>query len=124
MGMKAAILLEVGLRTCRGRTAPHLIFWDEPDVGASRELCKGMGIYLAKELQEIPPHTKAVFITTHSADLVAELLPLRPQVVFVGQGYPSVEAWMNRPVEALDLGEFQKKCRDLFQRVQTFMKKT
>lgn len=116
-----------GLRTCRSNTdKQNILFLDEPDVGASHELCAGMGRYITTQLQAdpLPEATLAVFIVTHSEHLVRELLPLHPQVVFLGASYPSLEAWMARPIEpVLDLEAFADECHARFLRVQEFMKK-
>jgi len=100
---------------------PHVVFLDEPDVGASNELCASMGRYMTTQIQAQPLPALAFFIVTHSEHLVRELLPLDPQVVFIGPAFPSLEAWMARPLVPIDLEAFGDECRARYQRVQEFL---
>jgi hypothetical protein len=43
-----------GITTCYGRESPHVIFWDEPDLGLSDSWAAGVGQKLA-ELGAKPP---------------------------------------------------------------------
>lgn len=114
--------LQTAFRTCQGRSTPHVLFLDEPDVGAGPELSMGMGAYLASELPKLGPCTEAVFLVSHSRELLASLVPLQPCVIFVGCAHESLEEWLSRKIEPVSLEEFHKGCWDLHKRVQKHLK--
>jgi len=108
-----------GIRTCRGRTEPHVVFWDEPDIGLSDGYARGMGRTLAAFARDIPEHTVAAFVVTHRKALVRELLPVNPHVVFMGdEGAASLDEWLARDEEPQDIEGLKDRSLATWQRVQ------
>jgi hypothetical protein len=95
------------MTTSRGREKPHMVFLDEPDTGLSERWARSMGRKLAEFLATPPPHLTGLFLTTHRTALVREVVPLRPHVMLVGEGWPAtLDEWIAgdaREVEPLEL---------------------
>lgn len=105
-GVNSAGTVVGGLRTCRQRETPHVIFWDEPDLGLSENGAAGMGQAIANYCQEPNPHTLAAIVVTHSKPLVQQLVRplngLQPHYLHLGtapeQAPKSFQEWLDRPV--------------------------
>jgi hypothetical protein len=112
-----------GIRTCQGREKPHVMFWDEPDIGLSDSWSAGMGLAIHKFVSEIPEHTKAVFVVTHSKPLIAQLLDLKPHYVYFGDDDPpkTLQDWFERPVVARDIEQLGKLSHARFLRIQKIL---
>lgn len=63
-----------GVRNCQNRECPHLMLWDEPDIGLSEAYQPAMGEYIGQFLAKLPDNTRGVIITTHSRILVKALV--------------------------------------------------
>ena len=107
-----------GIRTCRARENPHVIFWDEPDIGLSDGYARGMGRAIAALAQDTPEHTVAAFVVTHRKALVRELLAVNPHVVFTGdESAASLDEWLARDEEPMDIEALPKRSNSTYARV-------
>jgi len=107
-----------GIRTCRAKEAPHVIFWDEPDIGMSDGYARGMGRSIAEFAAAIPEHTVAAFVVTHRKALVRELLAADPHVVFMGdESAASLDEWLARDEEPQDIEALPKRSSGTYTRV-------
>jgi hypothetical protein len=107
-----------GIRTCRAREAPHVIFWDEPDIGMSDGYARGMGRSIAEFAAAIPEHTVAAFVVTHRKSLVRELLAADPHVVFMGdESAASLDEWLARDEEPQDIEALPRRSSGTYTRV-------
>lgn len=101
-GVNSINTVLIGIKTCRDRDKPHVIFWDEPDLGLSDGWAAGMGQTIADFAKDLPKLTKAVVLITHSKALVGQLLDLNPNYVHLG--VPSEKApqslmdWFEAPI--------------------------
>lgn len=95
-----------GITTCRNRETPHVMFWDEPDLGLSDSWAAGMGRAIRQFTETKPKHTKAILLVTHSKALVSELLPFEPHFLYLGEEKDppkSLTAWFEAPVIPKDI---------------------
>ena len=99
-GHLSANLVIGGISTALGRDSPHVIFWDEPDVGLSDEYAAGAAQAIVKFVKEKKEHTKAVFVVTHRRSMVLELAKANPHVVLFGGEHATLHAWLTRAVVA------------------------
>lgn len=107
-----------GIKTCQARTSPHIIFWDEPDIGLSDSWAAGVGQTIGAFSQNLPEHTRAVFVATHSRALVRELLPRQPHYIHFGDHAPeSLEAWLDSPVVPKDITMLDDLSRRRFKKI-------
>jgi len=101
-GECAARTVTTAIRTCADRSHPHLMYWDEPDVGMSEGAAAGAGAVIAEFAADLPKDTKGVFITTHSRVLVEQLMAVRPHYIHLGvapdQAPQTLEEWLKRPI--------------------------
>jgi hypothetical protein len=105
-----------GISTCRHRTKPHIICWDEPDLGLSDAWAAGMGDAIREFALQPGAHTLSIFLMTHSRPLVARLKDIEPFFVHVGvsNGPKTVEEWLTRPVKPKPLEKLAEESRRRF----------
>lgn len=83
-----------GLRTCQGRENPHVLLLDEPDIGLSEGYQAALGQMLAEFAAEMPSHTRALIVVSHSRPLVAALMPLGPTCIRIGDDLRPTAEWI------------------------------
>jgi hypothetical protein len=116
-GVNSIRTVLTGIKTCEGREKPHVIIWDEPDIGLSEGNAASVGATLAKFAANLPKHTRAAIVITHRKALVQELLRVKPHYLYLGSDScpESLEAWVNappvvRPLEDV-LGDSHKRFK-------------
>lgn len=115
-----------GIRTCLGRETPHVMFWDEPDIGLSDSWAAGVGVAVHDFVGRLTENTKAVFVVTHSKPLVSQLVPLDPHVVFFGERKEqpeSLQAWIDRPAVPRDIAMLGKASHRRFLLIEAILKR-
>lgn len=114
-----------GMNTVKTRTDPHIVIWDEPDIGASDSTAASMGAALCKCFAEPLPHTLACVIITHRKALVEQLLPLKPHYCYLGSSCPprTIQEWIAKPVEVRDLDEIRQDSRTRYKAIQALIPK-
>jgi hypothetical protein len=112
-----------GIRTCQGRDTPHVMFWDEPDLGLSDSWAAGVGVAIRKFVDDPPKHTRAVFVVTHSKPLVAQLVDFEPHYLYLGDGDapPSLAEWMKTPIIPRDIELLKEQSHERFLRIQKIL---
>lgn len=121
-GENSANTVITGIRTCQGREKPHVMFWDEPDLGLSDSWAAGVGVSIRKFAEDAPKHTKAIFVVTHSKPLVAQLIPFDPHFLYLGEDPPkSLTDWLERPVIPRDIEELGKISHKRFLLIQAIL---
>lgn len=111
-----------GMRTCKGRTHDHIMFWDEPDVGLSDSWAAGMGVAIRDFAADLPDHTRGVFLVTHSKAMVSQLFEARPHFVYFGDDPPmSMSHWFERPIIPRNIEELPKLSRTRFLKLQAII---
>jgi len=112
-GSNSASTVSTAIRTCEGRDNSHILYWDEPDLGMSEGAALGAAQAIVKFVENLPEHTKGVFITTHSRPMVAELAKIKPHYIHLGtapdEAPPSLEDWLNREIVAISPEEVLEK---------------
>jgi hypothetical protein len=113
-----------GIRTCLGRETPHVMFWDEPDVGLSDSWAAGVGVAVGDFVRKATDHTKAVFVVTHSKPLVSQLAALDPHVVFFGENQPKgLEEWIAETVKPRDIATLGEASHKRFLLIERILKR-
>lgn len=83
-GENSAHTVEMGAKTSQGRCHPNIMYWDEPDIGMSAASAAGAGLEIKDMLNDLSPLVQAVFVTSHSAPLVAQLVEFEPHYLHLG----------------------------------------
>lgn len=87
------------LRASKEASTPHILFWDEPDVGLSDEVAAGVALEILQFLWSQPKHLVGFFIVSHRRSLIEALDAATPRIVFIGKNAPkSLGAWLQRKV--------------------------
>lgn len=122
-GENSAYTILTGIKTCREREKPHIIFWDEPDLGLSESWAAGAGQLICGFAQDAPEHTKAVYVVTHSRALVRELLPAKPHYLHLGsvEAPLDLNAWLDQRVKPRDLSKLGEESHRRFKRIQRLL---
>ena len=113
-----------GISTCRSRATPHVIFWDEPDLGLSDGWAAGMGETFLEFAQDLPKMTCAAFVVTHSRALVERLVPANPHYLYLGSDVapPTLRAWLDKPVVARPLATLKEESHQRFRLIDEILK--
>jgi hypothetical protein len=115
------------ITTCRDRTHPHVLYWDEPDIGMSEGAAAGAGIAIAEFVADLPEHTKGVFITTHSRAMVEQLVDLKPHYLHLGTdpklAPQTLQEWLEREVVPVSPDELKEASRARFRAIQKILNK-
>lgn len=83
-----------GLRTCQSREKSHVLLLDEPDIGLAESYQAALGQMLAGFAADMPAHTRALIIVSHSRSLVSALMALGPTCIRVGDDLRSTAEWI------------------------------
>jgi hypothetical protein len=112
-----------GIRTCQGRDTPHVMFWDEPDLGLSDSWAAGVGAAIRKFVEKPPTHTRAVFVVTHSKPLVEQLVDFGPHYLYLGDddAPESLAHWLKTPAIPRDIELLGQLSHARFKRIQTIL---
>ncbi len=112
-------------KTCKSRETPHVVFWDEPDIGLSESWSAGLGQEISRFIQNLPDHTKAVFLSTHSRPLVQQLVALKPNFLHVGvpasEAPQTLQDWLQRPVVPQNIRRLGPLGRKRFEAIQKIL---
>ena len=110
-----------GIETCQNREKPHVIIWDEPDIGLSESYASGVGLIIQAFILKLPKHTKAVIVTTHSRPLLSQLVDLEPHHLRLG-GHPPLKEWLSSTVvKPKDLDDLQEESLARFRMITKIM---
>lgn len=114
-----------GISTCKSRTTPHVMFWDEPDLGLSDSWAAGVGQKIAEFAKAAGDNTRAVILVTHSKALVRELLPAFPWYLHLGAepeaAPPTVKAWLDAPIVPRNPEELARYSHSRFKKIQAIL---
>jgi hypothetical protein len=122
-GSNSAFTVLKGIETCRGRDKPHVIFWDEPDLGLSDSWAAGLGKRIREFAEDPPKLTLAIVLVTHSKPLVNQLLDLDPNYVHLGvtpkKASQTLTRWAELPVIPRDPEELRELSHKRFRTIQS-----
>ena len=114
-----------GISTCRSREKPHVMCWDEPDLGLSDNAAAGVGLAIAEFIRRPGEHTKAIIVMTHSRALVEQLLPLDPHYVYLGcdpdKAPATLADWLKQPIVPADLEALREKMLVRFRAINKML---
>lgn len=122
-GKNSAVTVLTGISTCRAREKPHIIVWDEPDIGLSDAWARSMGVKLREFALELPKLTYTAVVITHNKALLRELLPVNPHFVCFGQEVSTLEDWLKFEGEVRPLEELPVESVERFRKINKLMKK-
>ena len=121
-GINSIKTVLTGIKTCQGRENPHVIIWDEPDIGLSEGNAASVGKAIADFTKTPPEKTRASIVITHRKALVSELVSADPHYLFLGgPGPASLEEWLVMPPVIRPLEEVQDIARSRFKAIQKIL---
>ena len=118
--------VSTGISTVSGRAHPTIVYWDEPDIGMSAGSAAGAGILIRQFVETEWPLVQAVFVTSHSAPLIRQLVPLNPHYIYLGDadGPATLDEWFNDQQDPAPLlpEQLQDRSRARFKMIQHVLK--
>lgn len=119
-GVNSINTVLMGIKTCQSRETPHVICWDEPDLGLSEGNAASVGRAIADFAQHPPAHTRASIVITHRKALVAELRSAVPHYLYLGDadGPDNLDAWLAAPPVVRPLEEVRDAGRARYKAIQ------
>jgi energy-coupling factor transporter ATP-binding protein EcfA2 len=123
-GKNSAGTVLTGIKTCQGRETPHIIIWDEPDLGLSESWARSMGQTFRGFAESLPENTKAAVVITHSKPLLRELVAANPQFVYLGtQAIDTLEQWLEYEAPVRPLEQLAEECHTRFKKLSKLLKR-
>lgn len=102
------------------RTEPFAVMLDEPEIGCSDEAAYSMGKYLADRSAPLENNEflRAFYIISHSRYFIEPLLSLNPTHLRLDADGMTLESFVSRRVEAVDLEAIKETGHDRWSWVQ------
>ena len=126
-GENSVSTVGTAFRTAEKRADPHVLFFDEPDIGLSDSWAAGLGQKMARFCRKLPALTTAVYVVTHSRPLVEQLVAVKPNYLHVGtptqEAPQSLQEWLSRPILPRDPEELKELSHQRFQKIQALLQK-
>lgn len=124
-GVNSTLTVLTGIKTSRGRNNPHVVFWDEPDLGLSESWAAGIGESICEYASDPPKTARAIVVVTHSRALVERLLPARPFYLHLGKepekAPQRLQDWLQRPIEARNPADLPDESYRRFKLIQAIL---
>jgi len=126
-GENSSHLTTKGIQTAFGRRHDVAVYWDEPDIGMSGGPAAGIGVMIREAVNTAPDHVQAVFVTTHSPTMAAQLAKTEPRPHYVHLGAAdapgSLEEWIEeqRDPEPVSPEQLQKQAQARFRLIQRIL---
>lgn len=123
-GVCSVSTVRSGIRTCQERSTPHMIYWDEPDLGLSENGAAGVGQAIAKYMVAPNPRTTAAIVVTHSKALVQQIVDdIEPHYLHLGSvdPPPTVHDWLRTPVVPRSIEEISEAGHHRFKLIQKIL---
>lgn len=108
------------ISTSRKRDKPHMIVFDEPEIGMGEELQAGAAIWLREALSEWPEHLRGVVVMTHSRNFVREIMKFDDAKFYNMEGRTADE-WLTREIVPVSPEEVSEIGHARFRRVTSIL---
>lgn len=124
-GLNSINVVLGGIRTSRDRHEPHVLVWDEPDLGLSEGAAASVGRAIADFMADPPQHLIGAVIVTHRRALVSELVDADPHYLHLGvePAPATLRDWLTEPIVARPLDEIAEESRARFKAIQAILNK-
>lgn len=124
-GRNSAQTVLTSITTSKGRDKPHVLFYDEPDIGLSDGAAMGVGIAIREYVATAGPNLVAAFVATHRRALVHHLAtyPDSPDALLLGESPESVRAWLASSEEPIPLDAVVEQSFKMWKAVHEYIKK-
>jgi hypothetical protein len=123
-GLLTAQTILTGFSSASNRDKKCLLLYDEPEIGMSEELQWASVRYMAEQMKNPPKQLQGLVVMTHSR-IFAKHLVEEAGATFVNLGdqYPTLDAWLNRPVDIhLDIEALNQTSLEKFREITKLLK--
>lgn len=109
-GANSVMTVATAIKTCQGRTQPHAIIWDEPDIGLSDNFAAGVGQAISNFVSNTPELTQAIMLVSHRKCLIQEVIKNKPHHLHLGNNRPkNLQDWHDQKVTPRNPNELQEE---------------
>ena len=122
-GLITAQTIITGFNTASERNNKCLLLYDEPEIGMSEELQWASVRYMKEQMDNPPEQLQGLVVITHSR-IFAKHLVEDAGATFVNMGgqYPTLESWLNRPVDInLDIQALSETSLEKFRAISKLL---
>lgn len=109
-------------QSIEGHDFPLAVTLDEPEIGCSEEVQAGIGQFVARGIEAATDNLLAMFVVTHSREVLRYLLPLNPTHWRLSEDGLGVADLISREVIPVDLDEVIRKGLETWGRVNRLFK--
>ena len=120
-GAMTAKTFIVGMKTMRKRERPHVVIWDEPEIGMGDELQLGTANWFCSQLEDWPEHLQGIVLLTHSRYFVRRVMEFPGARWLSLDGIKTPEAWLDREIVPVDPETVLKTGHERFRRVSKIL---
>ena len=121
-GIISASAFLKSISSSANRTNPHLIVWDEPDLGLSEGYSLGMGKEIRRFISNPPKYLWGAVLMTHSKGLLGEAVNgLKPHHLALDENVPLNE-WLERREPARPIDGLLEMGLRRFRAISKFLK--
>jgi hypothetical protein len=111
------------IRTSQGREKPHILIWDEPDLGLSETGSLGAALEIREFMGAPPKHLVMAVVVSHSRAILQGLREIPHHFLHFGQEAHTLDSWLQRPIQARRLEEIREANLDRYRRIQAILTK-
>ena len=124
-GTNSATTVLTSIRTSKEWEDPHVIFYDEPDVGLSDEYAAGCAEAMADYFAAPSPKLVGAFVVSHRREMMKRFERTNPRVLFVGpkdNAPASLKAWLERDIKAANPSDLKEEAITRWREVGKFLR--
>jgi len=118
---------QMAMKTSAERTTPHVLIWDEPEIGLSEEAVAGVADAMIPFFAELPEQARGIFIISHSRELGRRLQQGLGRLHYLHLGTPrsrapaTLSAWLDRDVVPISPDQILEQGHKRFKRIQAVL---
>lgn len=116
------------IKNYKNSDKPFAVMFDEPEIGCSEELCYSLSKRIVDAFPEFEKNDsmKCMYIITHSRVIAKTLSVLNPSNAFLyqeGNNPITLNDWINREIEEIDIDEMIKNSHENYRKIQNIIDK-
>lgn len=109
-GQISARIIQMGFKTAAESDYPHLLIFDEPDIGLSESYHRAIGDFMAENINRLSDKTVGVVVVTHARKIAQQLYekcnPSLANVAYRPDLFQDVREWIEKGAPDRSLDEF------------------
>jgi hypothetical protein len=109
------------IHTSQGREKPHILIWDEPDLGLSEAGSLGAAQEINEFMQDPPKRLVMAVVVSHSRTMLRGLREIPHHFLHFGKESHTLDSWLQRPVQPRRLDEIREANLARYKAIQVIL---